>query len=742
MADVPSWSEFQALASRVTTLEVGSPDPPPPDPPPPDPDLNQPVHNDTAPRILKARKTAGMEPTDPSWVHLHAPGLTATVVCDEILSGSHYSTGPGDIQVRYVIAGQAVSGWLTTPFEATIATEQLSGLQPGIYPLEMELQGVDADLYKQWPLFVHVNLDGVPSTWNDQIPLLYHDSFKSDYSGVVHYVPYSQRRTTGLPRPTLVEPSTASLLDDAGIHALGDWYQEPLAPHTDLFRSAQMWWEEPAASPDAGRPFARMFKPKFSESVVGMAYSGSGDKQEMFPIVDGPCGQGWGSAYVGGQVDSAGRFVHVEVGGAMRVLDPDGTYTTVAGWRVQPGRHPVWYGKPNLSDIRWNQELRGTWNHEARGGDVSGFHLPTDVALDPQNESIAYVCAVDDHGIWRVDVTDPDQAVVDWFVGSASHDPGHADGVGTAARFNRPISLVFDPVSDALYVADRDNDCIRKVTRAGEVTTVVGTPGWRTQVPYGGASNWQPARDQSNYTGPNAHCLQPICVRVTSTGELVVFDAGFAGIRRITTAGVASHITDTKPMNMGSSDANRWGWLDVSRHGTCGPLDGVFWCRFTGGYAGMNEGWHWAPITGHDPAVTSPTIFHADYSWTPDGQGPKDASDPPHYPWMIAIDPRGACLMAGSGEHGIIRVRKARVDDPPRDDTFDGTAVESLWQRTGLAVRYGLDGHNYIGQLDAWQTHGMSDDQLVAAYRLDALSTTEQQMCLSHIRFHAGPASS
>jgi streptogramin lyase len=63
---------------------------------------------------------------------------------------------------------------------------------------------------------------------------------------------------------------------------------------------------------------------------------------------------------------------------------------------------------------------------------------------------------------------------VSTFVGSRT--PGTADGVGTAAGFNHPYGIALG-TSDTVYVTDYGNNTVRKITAAGEVSTVVGIAG-------------------------------------------------------------------------------------------------------------------------------------------------------------------------------------------------------------------------------------------------------------------------
>jgi hypothetical protein len=65
--------------------------------------------------------------------------------------------------------------------------------------------------------------------------------------------------------------------------------------------------------------------------------------------------------------------------------------------------------------------------------------------------------------------------VVSTLAGLASNS-GSADGIGSAARFSYPQDIAVDNLGN-VFVADSANHIVRKITRAGLVTTLAGSPG-------------------------------------------------------------------------------------------------------------------------------------------------------------------------------------------------------------------------------------------------------------------------
>ena len=78
------------------------------------------------------------------------------------------------------------------------------------------------------------------------------------------------------------------------------------------------------------------------------------------------------------------------------------------------------------------------------------------------------------HMVTHVHVHAPDVAY-------AGYSCGLQDGPALSAKFNGPRGMTFD-YSGHLYVADRGNSCIRKITPDGIVSTVL--PGGIVTQPY------------------------------------------------------------------------------------------------------------------------------------------------------------------------------------------------------------------------------------------------------------------
>jgi sugar lactone lactonase YvrE len=101
---------------------------------------------------------------------------------------------------------------------------------------------------------------------------------------------------------------------------------------------------------------------------------------------------------------------------------------------------------------------------------------------------------------------------------------GNADGEGSAARLTYPYGVTSDPAGN-LYVADTYNHTIRKIGASGVVSTLAGLAG--------SAGSSDGAGTAARFTYPNA-------IQVDAAGNLYVADTSNHTIRKITPAGVVS----------------------------------------------------------------------------------------------------------------------------------------------------------------------------------------------------------
>jgi hypothetical protein len=198
--------------------------------------------------------------------------------------------------------------------------------------------------------------------------------------------------------------------------------------------------------------------------------------------------------------DGAGNLYVCELDGntIRKIVLATGAVTTLAGAAGQRGSadgtgtaarfdhpHALVYGGGNLyvADT-WNNTIRklvvatgavttlagqaGNGGYADGTGSAARFNGVHGLALDGGS---LYVADSSNHVIRKVDVQ---SGVVTTLAGRAGTS-GYADGTGNAARLNRPRSLIADGAGN-LYVADSDNNRLRKVVIAsGVVTTLAGS---------------------------------------------------------------------------------------------------------------------------------------------------------------------------------------------------------------------------------------------------------------------------
>ena len=241
--------------------------------------------------------------------------------------------------------------------------------------------------------------------------------------------------------------------------------------------------------------------------------------------LDGP--QGMFSTIAGLAVDADGCLIVSECHDYSRIrkVAVDGQVSTLAG---DPG------GEDGYMD--------------GQGAEVR-FEFPGAVAMDLDGNVL--VTEENNNCIRKVA---PDGTVSTLAGNTDPHtDAGYADGTADA-MFDNPQAVAVG-ADGSVYVADCNNQSIRKISRDGEVSTLAGCPP-------------EVANDVDNEVsaelsghvdgaGDSARFSDPIALAVDIDGTIVVADSGNHCIRKVTPEGVVSTLagpTDRNPFSRGYVD--------------------------------------------------------------------------------------------------------------------------------------------------------------------------------------------
>ena len=335
-------------------------------------------------------------------------------------------------------------------------------------------------------------------------------------------------------------------------------------------------------------------------------------------------------------VDGAGNVFVADTGNhSIRKITPAGVVTTPAGAAGSSG------------------SADGT-------GTAATFNHPSGVAVDWAGN--VFVADTGNHSIRKITPA----GAVTTLAGSPSV-AGSADGTGTAATFNHPSGVAVDGAGN-VFVADTGNHSIRKITPAGAVTTLAGSPG--------AAGNWDGTGAASTFA---ARFDRPTGLAVDGLGNVFVADTGNNTIRKITPAGTVTTLAGS-PSVAGSADGT-------------GP--GAHFAQTSGVAVDEAGNAFVADMFNHTIRKITPAGAVTTLAGSPGSFGTADGTGAAarfFYPRGVAVDGVGNVFVVDSGNYTIRKITPAGAvttlaGSPGSSGSADGTGTAARFaEPEGLAV--------------------------------------------------------
>jgi sugar lactone lactonase YvrE len=398
----------------------------------------------------------------------------------------------------------------------------------------------------------------------------------------------------------------------------------------------------------------------------------------------------WGLA-----VDDAGNILVADTGnGTIRKITPAGSVTTLAGCATCPTgsadgtggvarfNNPSGIGVDGNGNIyvadQYNNSVRRltpeggvttfagpvaqSYSTNSDGtGSAAWFSWPSGVAADSAGN--IYVADAENSTIRKIT---PSGTVTT--IAGLTGQSGSADGTNSIARFSEPSGIAVDGAG-TIYVADSNNQTIRKVTPEGVVTTLAGQSG------YSGSADG---------VNTNAQFYYPNALALDHHGIIYVADTYNNTIRRVTPDGVVTTL---------AGKAGYWGTADgVGSDARFGSPRGVALDSSGNLYVADADSALIRKVTPDGVVTTLAGRFYGAF----DGLG-TDASFTT--PWGIAVDSEGNIFVS---DYDTYTIRKVTPDGVVTTVAGLGGAIGSddgagCTARFGSSFFNGFFGTQFVG---------------------------------------------
>ena len=252
---------------------------------------------------------------------------------------------------------------------------------------------------------------------------------------------------------------------------------------------------------DYGSHVVRMVNPAGNISTIaGNNVSGPGYSGDSGPAAGAQLNQPAGLA-----LDSAGNLYIADSGNhVVRKVDTSHNIRTVAGQCASP--------------------CSGGFSGDGDLANGAVLNTPMGVAVDGTGN--LYIADYGNHRVRRVDSVSGNITTI---AGDGTGDYGGDGSAATAAHLNHPYSVALDSAGN-LYIADRDNNVIRKVDPAGIIGTVAGNQGQGA-----GFSG-------DNGSATSAQLSGPVAIATDGAGDLYIADHFNNVVRKVDNAGMITTV--------------------------------------------------------------------------------------------------------------------------------------------------------------------------------------------------------